>query len=136
MVIIEAGLETLPEGRVLCTKCGKSYSTMTNARRHVNDAHMPTQQVRCQLCFRTFSKKRYRNDHYRSFHGISLSELPVLQEFSDFNRSDQKGGSDKTDKTWLGRHIMHIIFLMYLNIFILVEMYVQFIIEVYEIIYF
>ena len=72
-------LETLPDqGRVLCKKCGKTYSTMTNARRHISDAHMPQQNARCQLCNRTFRNKRYRNDHYRSFHGISLHEMNPL----------------------------------------------------------
>ena len=75
---LEEDLESLPEGRVLCKKCGKSYSTMTNARRHILDVHVPTKKATCQLCYKSFSKKRYRNDHYKSFHGISLSEMPTL----------------------------------------------------------
>ena len=70
-VLSEDMLEPLPdEGKIKCLKCEKLYSTMTNARRHIRDAHIPHVKVQCQLCPRSFTNERYRTDHYRSFHGL------------------------------------------------------------------
>jgi len=69
--LVEDILEALPDqGKIKCLKCEKLYSTMTNARRHVKDAHIPHGKSQCQLCPRSFRNERYRTDHYRSFHGL------------------------------------------------------------------
>ena len=71
----EEDLVTLPGGRVMCKRCDKSYSTMTNASRHFRENHRWQAKSQCQFCKKFYKNERRRNEHLLTSHGISIKHL-------------------------------------------------------------
>ena len=66
-----AGLASLPDGRVTCLKCGKTLSCDSSARRHYQLYHLSNQPATCPVCKKVFKNRLYRGDHLRKAHNIS-----------------------------------------------------------------
>ena len=71
----EEDLVNLPGGRVMCKRCDKSYSTMTNASRHFRENHRWQAKSQCQFCKKFYKNERRRNEHLLTSHGISIKHL-------------------------------------------------------------
>ena len=67
----EDGLAVFPDGKVLCTICGKTLSSWSTGKRHFSEKHMPNKEAKCKICKKVYKNERKRNDHYKSAHGIS-----------------------------------------------------------------
>ena len=67
----DEGLAMYPDGRVLCTICGKTLGSWGTGKRHFKENHLPNQEAVCKICKRVYKNERKRNDHYKSAHGIS-----------------------------------------------------------------
>ena len=61
-------------GSVKCTYCGKDFTAIRNARRHVREIHMGQTTISCHLCPRTFGRKERLKVHLRSDHSSEYFE--------------------------------------------------------------
>ena len=55
-------------GSVKCNFCGKSFTAIRNARRHIREIHMGQNAFTCHLCPRAFGRRERLKVHLRSDH--------------------------------------------------------------------
>ena len=72
------GLAAFPDGRVLCTICGRTLSSMGTGRRHFKESHLPNKEAACKICKRVFKNQRKANDHLKASHGISSRMMKTI----------------------------------------------------------
>lgn len=72
------GLAAFPDGRVMCTICGRTLSSMGTGRRHFKESHLPNKEAVCKICKRVFKNQRKANDHLKSSHGISSRMMKTI----------------------------------------------------------
>lgn len=76
---IEYSLVRTEGNIVTCLFCTKTFSLMSNARRHFREAHLASGRVKpfkCHLCDEAaFTIKRYLNEHLLKKHRIFQSML-------------------------------------------------------------
>ena len=70
----EIGLTETGNGSAKCTYCGKDFTAIRNARRHVREIHMGQTTISCHLCPRTFGRKERLKVHLRSDHSSEYFE--------------------------------------------------------------
>ena len=68
-------LAPLESGKVACLTCGKTISSMQNAKRHFKLTHQLNQAVKCRLCKAVFKNHTSRDTHQRKIHGLTPSML-------------------------------------------------------------
>ena len=59
-------------GAVRCNFCGKSFTAIRNAKRHLKEIHMGKNQFACHLCPRAFVRRERLKVHLRSDHSEYL----------------------------------------------------------------
>lgn len=59
-------------GYPVCSICGKSFTILTNARRHVKTLHLGhgLGEFQCNQCWKKFDKQRSYDDHMRRVHNV------------------------------------------------------------------
>ena len=64
---------TLPNGRVKCTQCPKSYAQSASVFRHFKEVHMtePDRRYVCRHCGQVNKRARYFRDHLKKVHQYS-----------------------------------------------------------------
>ena len=61
-----------------CVLCGKQFSNMQNARRHVREMHGGEKRsFDCQLCGMVFTRQRNFKEHMTRFHHWSLIDVAL-----------------------------------------------------------
>ena len=69
------GLAMLGDGKVFCTQCSKTFSTLQSGKQHYNEVHQPTASAICKICGRVFKNKRSRDNHYSQKHQVSATAM-------------------------------------------------------------
>lgn len=66
----------LSSGYPVCMVCGKGFTILTNARRHVRTMHFGQGQgqFECPTCGKGFGKQRSYDDHMRRVHRVYKKE--------------------------------------------------------------
>ena len=67
----ELGLAKLPDGKVACLKCGKTLSSIFNAKRHYATSHQPNKAAKCKFCGKICKNTLAREAHMRRIHGVT-----------------------------------------------------------------
>ena len=65
---VQPPLHVDPEGTVNCTYCGKTFTAVRNARRHIREIHLESKSAACHLCPRAFGRRERLKIHIRSEH--------------------------------------------------------------------
>ncbi len=73
---IDMAVTQLEDGQGRCLVCAKSFSRVSEARRHHREVHSgPDRFEDCQLCGAQFRNRRYRDEHLKRKHGITKKML-------------------------------------------------------------
>ena len=73
-----SGVTTLPNGAAQCLECGRQFSAINNAKRHVSLVHRKdnaSNQYDCHICGSAFRTVMYLRNHLRTSHGIYQKSL-------------------------------------------------------------
>jgi uncharacterized Zn-finger protein len=67
----EIGLAKLPDGKVVCLTCGKSYYDKSTCNRHIRTAHQSGIEVACTVCQKIYKNEPSLKAHMSKAHGIT-----------------------------------------------------------------
>lgn len=67
----------LPNGRVGCSACSRSYAQAASVVRHYKEIHMKQPELRyvCRHCNQVNKRARYFRDHLKKAHGYTAAMM-------------------------------------------------------------
>ena len=67
------------KSKLVCTKCGKMYSSTTDMKRHMNSFHLKLKEFKCTKCPAAFTRPGSLQYHIKTLHENNYEEHPCSQ---------------------------------------------------------
>ena len=76
------------KNKLVCTKCGKVYSSTTDLKRHMNSFHLKLKPSKCTDCPAAFTRENSLQYHIKTLHENNYEKHPCLQCDKVFKLND------------------------------------------------
>ena len=76
------------KSKLVCTKCGKMYSSTNDLKRHIDSFHLKLKQFKCTKCPAAFTREGSLQYHIKTLHENNYEEHPCSQCDKVFKLND------------------------------------------------